>query len=486
MTAVRGRRSPRVIGLLAAALLVAGGSYLGPAIVGRFNGGGDGSTDAPRVVLSGPGAAATPVDGTSGDGRLPLAERIAFWSTRVQEQPSDYLSLVQLAVAWSEQGRLRLDLDALTRASQAVERALAIAPAYPSAIAVRASIRFTTHDFSGAEADARTVLRTTPDDPAALAVLGDSLLELGRIDEASATYEQLGALAGGPALDIRKARLAFVRGNGAAALDLARKALISASGGGAANAEIIDPAVLGFYHFALGEYARLTGTADLAEAEFRAAIELRPTDLGALLGLARVQAFDGDLDAAITSLESAAAIAPTPEAEAMLGDLQLARAASAGRSPEARAADRLAAETAYGTVRLTRTLSALAGAVFDRQLILFDLDHGAADDRTLDAARAAFVVRPDAAGRDLVAWALHRLGRDEEAAAESRAARATGAADARTLFHAGAIAAALGDRGEAGRLIDAALALGPGLDPIERAEATRIRATLDSGSASAP
>ncbi|MBF8290717.1 MAG: hypothetical protein HW391_1685, partial [Chloroflexi bacterium] len=317
-------------------------------------------------------------------------------------------------------------------------------------------------------------LDAMPRDPSALAILGDAVLELGQVDEAAAIYERLGAIAGGPALDIRNARLAFVTGDRAGALDLARKALIAASGGGADGAETADPAVLGFYHFALGEYARLSGDATLAQEQFGAALALRSADLGALLGQARVHAFSGDLGSAIRSLEAAVAIAPTPEAEALLGDLFTQRAAAPDRSSIERAADRAAAATAYGTVALTRTLSALAGAVYDRQLILFDLEHGAGSTATLDAARAALEARPDAAGHDLVAWALHRLGRDVEAWSESQAARATGAADARILFHAGAIAAALGDHVGARALLAQALALGPGLDPQERTEAMAI------------
>lgn len=475
--AARPRHSSRVVGLLAAALLVAAGSYLGPTILGGLDGGPDASTDAPRVVIPVPGGIAAPADVTSGDGRLPIAGRIAFWTTRVEEQPNDFLSFVQLAIAWGEQGRLRAGLDAYARASESVERALAIAPAYPSAIAIRASIRFATHDFRGAESDALTTLGAMPRDPSALAILGDSLLELGRIDEAAATYERLRAIAGGPAFDIRQARLAYVTGDPSGALELARKALIGASGGGASGAETLEPAQLGFYHFALGEYARLAGDADLAEGQFQAALELRGSDLGALLGLARVQAFDGDIDAAIVTLGSAVAIAPTPEAEALIGDLLAVRADAVTRSRQDRAADRAAADAAYATVRLTRMLSALAGSVFDRQLMLFDLDHDTAEAATLEAARGALEVRPDSAGQDLVAWTLHRLGRDGEAWTVSQAAGASGAVDARLLFHAGAIAAAVGDV-TARNLLARALALGPALDPAERTEAAFILAGL--------
>jgi Flp pilus assembly protein TadD len=218
----------------------------------------------------------------------------------------------------------------------------------------------------------------------------------------------------------------------------------------------------------------MAGDRATARTAYEDALASRASDLGALLGLARIEAVEGDIDAAITTLDRATAIAPTPEAEALLGDLLAARAAVTTRSAAERDADRVAAETAFGTVRLARTLSALAGSVYDRQLILFDLDHGAASATVLEAARAALLARPDAAGHDTLAWALHRLGLEDEAWTASQAARATGAADARTTFHAGAIAVARGDRETARRLLARALALGPALDPAERAEAETL------------
>jgi len=460
-TAVR-RRPPRAVGVLAAAVLLTAGSYLGPALLGDSAGP---AADAPRDILTIPGGAPAAGGTSTAEGRFPLPERIAFWTTRVQEQPSDFLSYIQLAVTWSEQGRLRVDLEAYARADEAIERALAIAPAYPPAFAVRASIRFATHDFAGAEADARTTLAAIPTDAAALAILGDAVLELGRLNEAAATYDRLAEVAGGPALDIRTARLAYLGGDPAAALELARKALIGASGGGPTGEETSDAVALGFYHFALGEYARLAGDADLAGAQFRAALELRGDDLGALLGLARVAAFRGDLDGATAALERATAIAPLPESEALLGDVLAARG---------RPGDAAASADAYAVVRLTGTLSELAGSVYDRALITFESDHGGADAVLLARAEAALATRADAAGHDLVAWALHGLGREEAAWAASLEARAGGIHDARILFHAGAIAVARGDAATGEALLRDALALGPALDPLERAEALSL------------
>ncbi|HEU4921031.1 MAG TPA: hypothetical protein VFT20_14940, partial [Candidatus Limnocylindrales bacterium] len=128
----------------------------------------------------------------------------------------------------------------------------------------------------------------------------------------------------------------------------------------------------------------------------------------------------------------------------------------------------------YATVRLTGELGRLAGALYDRQRLGFELDHGRASEAILAQARASLEARPDAAGYDLVAWALHRLGRLDEAAAMSDRARATGIEDARVAFHAGAIALARGDARGGEALLREALARGPALDPVERAEAVQL------------
>lgn len=448
--APRVPRIPRAVAFLGAALLLAAGTYVAPAIRDALVG--------PSTVPPSKGLLALPGQATTPDGQLPITDRIAFWTKRVTEQPTDDLSWLQLAAVYSEQGRLHVDLDAYARALDAANHALAIAPKYPPGLAVRASILFATHEFAGAETDARAALVNNPSDPIAKAILGDALVELGRSAEAAAVYDDLSTVAGGPTLDIRGARLAYVTGYPADALSLARKALQGVAGDSASA----NPIELAFYHAALGEYGRLAGDAETARAGFAAALALRPDDLASLIGLARVDAFEGNASAAIQRLQAAAAIAPLPEIEALLGDLL-----AASGDPEA-------ANDAYDTVRLTSQLSELAGSVFDRQLILFDLDHGSASAAVLERAEAAFEVRPDAIGQDIVGWALHRLGRDDEAWAASQVARATGIVDARILFHAGAIALARGDALTGEALLRQALDLGPALDPAHRAEAEAL------------
>lgn len=461
---VRPRRPDRAIAVLLAAIAVAGATYVAGPLLRADPVSGPAAGARPATVPV-PGAVA-PIEapgaiGGAVDGRLPLAERIAFWTTRVRAHPDDFLSLVQLATVHAERARATADLTAYDQALGLIDRSIALVPDYPPTIRARASVRFAIHDFAGAAADAATVLAASPADPVALGVLGDARLELGALGEAGAAYDRLAGVAPGPWLDVRRARLAWASGDPAGAVALARRARAAAARD--------DPTDAAYYDYALGELARLSGDAATARSGFEAALATRPDDLGALVGLARIDAFEGRAAAAIAGLERAAVIAPQPETLALLGDLR------------AMAGDASAAERHHATVRLTRTLGALDGSVYDRQLILFELDHdGATDavvgDTLLADAQAALARRADAAGHDAVAWALHRLGRSEEAARESDAARASGIVDARVLYHAGAIALARGDAMGGRDLVRRALDLGPALDPLERRAAEALLA----------
>lgn len=455
--ALTGRRPGRGVGVLLAAIVIAAGTYL-TAVLG--SGGPSTPATTPVPVLPVPGdiaplaAGGDQAAGPTADGRLPIADRLAFWTGRVQANPGDFLSFVQLALVEAEGARLTVDLDGYQRALVHIDRSLAIVPAYPPTIRARGSIRFALHDFRGALADAEQVLAVAPTDAAALALHGDALVELGRPGDAVADYDRLAVSSPGPWLDVRQARLASVNGEASRAVSLARKALAGASTG--------DPAEIGFYAYALGEYARLAGDAATARSGFETALDARPTDVGALIGLARIDAFEGRLDAAISGLRRATAIVPQPEALALLGDLEVAQG------------DAGAADATFRTVRFIGDLGAVEGAVYDRQVIRFDLDHGAATPASLEAAVTSLAAQPDSAGHDLLAWALYRLGRVDDAALEIGAARAMGANDARLRFHDGAIALALGDAGRGRELLQSALDDGPALDPTERAEAVRL------------
>ncbi|HEV8403189.1 MAG TPA: tetratricopeptide repeat protein [Candidatus Limnocylindrales bacterium] len=450
-----GLPRPRILGVLAAALIVATASYVWTG------------THAPGPTA--PAQVAQPADPTSidpvggaagliGASTAQIDQGITVWAANLAREPRDFFSATTLASLYYARGRLSGDLADEQKALQFARTAVMVAPTEAGGRAMEAAILYYLHDFTAAQAKAAALYRDDPSQLGALATMADATLELGDIAGARADYDALERLASGTAVDIRLARLAFVTGGAETALALAQKARDEAVADVAAGGS--DD--LGFSDYAVGEYARTAGDAATAGAAFRAALVVRSTDLGSLVGLARIDAYQGDTSGAITALRTATAIAPQPETVGLLGDLLAATGDTTGAARQ------------FATVRFIEKLGEIQSTVYDRVILRFELDHGGASEGILAKARTSLAARPDYTGYDTVAWALYRLGRYDEAAAQMSLATADGSGDARLLFHKGAIELGQGDA-TAGRAdLQAAVALGPALDPTERAEARHL------------
>ena len=448
----RGVPRPRALGILAAAMIVVATTYL-LAVVRPMTPASPARPVNPTTIDGAGGAAAV-----IGASTAQIDQAVKVWSANLAKEPRDFFSATTLASLYYSRGRLSGDLADEQRALQFAQSAASIAPTEPGGRAIEAAILYYLHDFAGAKATAAAVYRDDPTQLGALATMADATLELGDVAAARADYDKLSTLASGTVVDIRLARLAFVTGHADDGLALAVRARDEATRDVAAG----GTADLGFYDYAVGEYARTAGDAATAKSAFEAALAVRSTDLGALVGLARIEAYQGDTTTAIAELEKAVAITPQPESVALLGDLLAGAGDTAGAAKQ------------FATVRFIEKLGEIQSTVYDRVILRFDLDHGGASDALLAKAQASVAARPDYTGYDTVAWALYRLGRYDEAADQITAAAVNGAGDARLIFHKGAIELAQG-KTDAGRGdLQRALGLGPAIDPNERAEAALL------------
>ena len=84
----------------------------------------------------------------------------------------------------------------------------------------------------------------------------------------------------------------------------------------------------------------------------------------------------------------------------------------AGRGPRPRRADRRRGAPAFELARAEIQLFQAGGVVVDLDLALFEADHGDPA-RALELAEAAYAATPTVRAADALAWALHRLGRDD-------------------------------------------------------------------------
>jgi tetratricopeptide (TPR) repeat protein len=428
--------------LVLAALLVASASYA----VGR-PAATDPTPPASEARISS-SAVAEPVGRAE---RAEVERLIRAFEARIRDHtdPIDYKFLGRLHL---DRARATGDVTSYLRAEASLARAVELSPDSESLVLL-GTVRYAMHDFSGALELARGVYDEDQSDLAALLLVGDAALELGRYDDARAAYISLArALPATGPVEARLARMAFLSGD-AEADRLAAAARTDAEKQGA-----FGPSLAWYAHlraqlaFDAGDYAT-------AMAQDREAVGIAPEYHVARAGLARSLAAVGDIDGAIAEYTRAIEALPLPEYLAALGDLRDLRGDAQG------------AEQAYATVEVIATLSPLERRLYDRQLALFYLDHDRSLDVALEIAQASVVARPDIYGFDTLAWALYKNGRLTEARAASDRARALGTLDARLLYHAGLISLALGDR-ERGRMeLAAALARSPAFDPLQSAHA---------------
>jgi tetratricopeptide (TPR) repeat protein len=429
-------------------------------------------TQVASVLMQGPSApddrsgsvpgVLTPVDAptTVAAGSLEQIDRsIGIWTRNLAAEERDFLSAASLGVLYEARARLSGDVADYGRAIEASERSLAVEPTQLDVQALHARLQLATHEFTKAVAEARMVDRAVPDQPAVLSIIADASLELGDVDTAAEIYTRLGTLAPGAALSARLARLAFLQGDPAGAVTMAESAHAAAITEGTTGPG------LSWYAYLAGTLSLASGAPEAAAAWFDQAIDAWPGSFLALAGRARAAAALGATDAAIDGYQAAIAIAPQPDALTALGDLLAQRG------------DTAAADDAYATVRAIASLQGSDGLIFNRQLVLFDVNHDRDVASALTLAEHELAERKDVYGYDAYAWALLANGRAADADAAMTSALALGTREALLLYHAAEIKLALGDRLTARTYLEAALGIRGALDPLA---ASRAAATLES------
>jgi tetratricopeptide (TPR) repeat protein len=386
----------------------------------------------------------------------PTQALIADLEGRVAADPSDEGSQRDLGLALIQRIRETADPSLYAPAQVALDLARTLAPDDVLALVGLGALQLGRHEFADALATGQRAVKAFPDYAPAHGVVVDALVELGRYPEAQREVDRMVALSSDLASLARQSYVRELHGDFDGALAAMRAAV--ASPGAAPENTAYVTALLG---------ALLVYTGDLvaAKAAYDSALELVPNHAPSIAGLARLAVGDGDLAAAAAGFQRASDILPLPEYVIALGEVQ------------ERMGDQEAARRTYALARAEIQLFRASGVVVDVDLALFEADHGDPM-QALDLARAGYAATPTTRAADALAWALHRLGRNEEASERSREALRLGSHDPVLRYHAGAIEAALGQRDAARRDLRLALATDPGFSAAGAAEARRILVTL--------
>ncbi len=319
-------------------------------------------------------------------------------------------------------------------------------PHSPQALLLRGHALHNLHRFREMEQMARELVAARGD-AFDFGLLGDALLEQGRLDEAIEPYQKMADLKPGLQAYSRAAHVRWLKGDLPGAIELMRMATRAGSPRNRESVAWTESRLARFELQAGNPRAALT-TAD-------AALQLVPDYPPALLSRAQVLLAQGKIDSAIEALTRAADQDPLPEYQWALADALRA----AGRVDEARPVE----------ARLRQR-----GAADDpRTFSLFLATRGEQVETAVRLAREELTRRADGFTLDALAWSLAAAGRHAAADSLIQRALAVGTLDARLFYHAGVIAAAAGRQGDSRRWLRQASAIQQMLLPGEREQLAR-------------
>ena len=384
----------------------------------------------------------------------PTDELLASRQLHVRMYPQDYAGYDALGAAYLQKGRETGDADYYERAKTAFTKSLDLLsedPAAASAMTHMAVAWMAEHRFADALTWAQNALALGSGDPSSWAIAGDALADMGDYAGAAEFYSRLESpfaseeerLGLSYERNSRMSSLRMVAGDAEGAVELMRAAIRAA----------IDARLpaenVAWSEYQLGEELFQAGDYAAADKAYLAALDKYPSYYRALGGLAKVRAAEGKLSDAVEFYKKALSVVPFPEYAAALGDVYQ----KLGKLDEAK--------RQYDLVEFIGHLSALNQQIHDRDLALFYADHDLKLDDSLALARKELEIRRDIYTWDVLAWALFKNGRYQEAADAAAHALQQGTVDAQIYFHAGMIYGRLGDLSVAKNFLGRALNLSP-------------------------
>src|SRR5215470_3741534 len=291
---------------------------------------------------------------------------------------------------------------------------------HSAALLLRGHALENMHHFSEAEKIGRELVETR-----GLAydfgLLGDALIEQGKMDEAALAYQKMMDLRPGPQVYGRAASLRWLKGDteGARAM-----MLMSAQAAGQTESAAWAWSKLAIFELQSGEIKSARQACD-------AAMRTQPDYAPALLALGRILLAENKNSEAVAALERAERLNPLPEYQWTLADALSA----ANRQEDA--------------ANVERRLAATGQANDPRSYSLFLSTRGREPDVALRLAEEELKVRRDIYTLDALAWAQSAKGDAAEAWKTMQSALALGTTDARLYLHAAAISAQAGETARA-------------------------------------
>jgi tetratricopeptide (TPR) repeat protein len=391
---------------------------------------------------------ATPEDGADA--------RIAFYRARAGG-PATYPAYARLGLAFLQKARESGEPGYLEDAERAFRQSLGYQRNFEALRGLGAAL-LAQHRFGEALSLAREAVETLPTDPEAHGLLFDIQLALGETQQAAATLDRLLKLETGFAALSRLAALDEAYGQASGALRGMAQACRDA------ETRSFPRETQAWCQVRLGSIYVALCDATQAEHRYARAVLLLPGYVPAREHLAELRAAQGRHSEAIALYEELLRDSPRPQLRLALAELY----SLAGEKEKA------AAETNLAREALGRSVGSNSRAEW-REWALALLDDPATAAEGLRWAERDAANRSHPLARAVLAWALHRNARTAEAWRTMEPLAQSPDADPAVLLWAAQIRSAMGNREEALRLLDRALACPLRLAPAARARAEQLR-----------
>ena len=388
------------------------------------------------------GLVLTPQTGDSRTGK-----EISRLQQRIREGRNVELWLDRLGWAFVAKARESFDPGFYKLAEQCARSIEKRNPQSQEAMLLRAHVLQNLHRFKESEALARQLVqqRGLSFD---YGLLGDALMEQGKLNDAVEAYQQMMNLKPDLRAYARAAHMRWLKGDLEGTIEAMQLAVSAASPQDAESAAWVNTR-LAFYEFQAGR---------VNEAEQRCALALSlqnnypPT----LLLKGKMLLAQSRFGEAVAALQNAVKLNPLPEYQWTLAEALR----SAGNEKEASEVEAQLCER--GASSDPRTLALYLGTRHE------------SPETALRLARAELESRSDVFTHDALAWSLAAAGKLTEAHGEMQCALAEGTQDARLFFHAGIIASQAGHSADAEHWLRKASELSHLLLPSERNELQNV------------
>ena len=370
------------------------------------------------------------------NGNEPIDNEIARQQTLIRNGSSS--GLERLGWTFVKKARLNFYASYYNLSEQCAACMEANGAQRADALLLRAHALQSLHRFSEAEAVARELV-STRERPFDYGVLGDVLIDQGKVREGAAAYQKMIDLRPDLQSYARAAHVRWLTGDLTGAMELMRLAV----SGGSPN----DPEAAAWAYVRLSLYQLQHGDFKQALESCGAALTLKNDYVPALLARGRVLLALRRTSEAVVELKRAAEMNPLPEYQWALADA-LTLTDDGDRAKEVE--------------------SKIIAAEDPRAFALFLATRGENVGKAVQLAQQELTNRKDIFTHDAVAWALAVAGRTAEAQVHAKQALSEGTVDARLFLHAGIIAALNNDVTQAKQLLRKASLIQQMLLPSER------------------